>query len=313
MHARRDQPDSSHSTWMPKTVLLCGAGGFIGRHVRQALLSEGHRVISGVSTARPVHAVDAMPMDFSRDTEIAHWLPRLLGVDAVVNTVGVLRDSRSRPMARVHQTTPIALFEACAQAGVRRIIHVSALGIEGNPTRYAQTKLAADERLLALNRAGRLDGVVLRPSIVFGPEGDSARLFMALARSPALLLPGAVLRAKVQPLAVGDLAAAVPRLLREADNLHGMVPCVGPMPLSLAAFIASLRDQLGKPPAWVGALPEVWSRLSARIGDHIPAIPWCSETLALLAQDNVAQGDLFGAVLGRAPLAPTALLKESWA
>jgi nucleoside-diphosphate-sugar epimerase len=72
--------------------------------------------------------------------------------DAVVNTVGVLRDTRARPIDAVHQHTPIALFDACVQAGVRRVVHVSALGIVGSSTRYARTKLAADEHLLGLRQ-----------------------------------------------------------------------------------------------------------------------------------------------------------------
>lgn len=296
------------------TVLLCGASGFIGRHIRKALLSGGHQVICGRSgqsgTASPGEA--GMPMDFSRDVDAATWLPRLAGIDAVVNAVGVLRDARTRPMQAIHQDAPLALFEACAQAGVRRVLHVSALGVDGNPTRYAQTKLAAETHLLGLNAQGRLDAVVLRPSIVFGTGGDSARLFMALARSPALLLPQAVMRARVQPVAVQDLAQAAARLLNEASSVMGMLACVGPTPLTLAAFIASLREQMGLPPARLAVLPDVLTRLSARIGDHIPLVPWCSETLALLAQDNTAPAQLFQAVLGHEPTPASKFLRMAW-
>lgn len=292
-------------------VLVCGTSGFIGSHICQALRQAGHRVHEGRSASRAT-SVGVVPMDFRHDTKAALWLDRLQGIDAVVNAVGVLRDTRERPMRVIHQATPQALFDACAQAGVRRVIHVSALGIDHNPTLYARTKRAADEHLLSLNHQGRLQGVALRPSIVFGPGGDSARLFMSLARSPALLLPRAVIQAKVQPLAVQDLAAAVCRLLDEAAVVQGIVPCVGPAQLTLAAFIACLREQMGKGPAHVAALPDALSRWSARLGDHIPLMPWCSETLALLAQDNVAPPELFRTVLGRPPVPPSALLREAW-
>lgn len=288
-------------------VLLCGASGFIGRHLRSALVDAGHTV---TVAGRHAGASGAIAADFVHDTSASAWVPRLAGMDAVVNAVGVLRDSPQYPMKPIHELTPIALFDACAQAGVQRVIHISALGIEGNPTAYARTKLRADAHLLALNAQGRLRGVVLRPSIVFGAGGDSARLFLMLAHSPALLLPRAVLRAKAQPVAVQDLARAVARLLQEASSVQGVVPCVGPTPLTLAGFIACLREQLGHRPAHVAPLPDVLSRWSARLGDHIPVMPWCSETLALLAQDNVADPALFTGVLGHTPVAPGALLQE---
>jgi uncharacterized protein YbjT (DUF2867 family) len=293
-------------------ILLCGASGFIGQHIMQALTLAGHRVVAGRSKAPVDSDGSSVAVNFNEDTNAAVWLPRLKGIDAVINAVGVLRDSKQRPIQAIHTDTPKALFDACAQAGVRRVIHISALGIEGSQTRYAQTKLAADAHLLSLNEHGQLDGVILRPSIVFGKQGDSSRLFMALSQSPALLMPRPVSQANVQPVAVQDLARAVVRLLNEASDVKGIVPCVGPTALTLSAFIASLRAQQGKSPARVLPLPDSMTRWSARVGDHIPGLPWCSESLAMLAQDNTAPPPLFAAVLGRAPVASTAFLRTSW-
>jgi uncharacterized protein YbjT (DUF2867 family) len=291
-------------------ILLCGSSGFVGQQIMQALRVAGHEVVTTRSpqSRRPGAGVE---VDFNRDTRVDAWLPRLSGIDAVINAVGVLRDTRQRPMRAVHEATPKALFDACAQAGVRRVIHVSALGIEHNPTLYAHTKLAADEHLLQLNAQGQLDGVVLRPSVVFGEGGNSSHLFMTLARSPVLWLPAAVIRARVQPLVVQDLAQAVVQLLGGSASVRGVLPCVGPQALTLADFIACLRQQQGHHAAWTAAMPSSLTRLSVRIGDHIPAMPWCSETLALLAQDNVAPVQSFGAVLGRDPVAPADYLRAA--
>jgi len=293
-------------------ILLCGASGFIGQHIMQALTLAGHRVLAGRSQAPANNDGGSVAVNFNEDTNAAVWLPRLQGIDAVINAVGVLRDSKQRPIQAIHADTPMALLDACAQAGVRRVIHISALGIEGSQTRYAQTKLAADTHLLRLNEQGQLDGVILRPSIVFGKQGDSSRLFMALSQSPVLLMPRPVIQAKVQPLAVQDLAQAVARLLNEAANVKGIVPCVGPEALTLSAFIASLRAQQGKSPARILPLPDIMTMWSARVGDQIPGLPWCSESLAMLAQDNTAPPALFSAVLGRASAASGALLRTSW-
>jgi hypothetical protein len=72
---------------------------------------------------------------------------------------------------------------------VQRVVHISALGIEGESTEYARTKLAAERQLLERSERGDLDGIVLRPSVVYGPDGESSRLFDALARLPRLPIP----------------------------------------------------------------------------------------------------------------------------
>jgi uncharacterized protein YbjT (DUF2867 family) len=298
-------------------ILLCGASGFIGQAIAQALRTAGHRVVGTSSGQQAAGGARSAPgehivVDFNNDTDATTWLPRLAGIDAVLNAVGVLRDTRQRPIKAVHELTPRALFDACAQAGVRRVIQVSALGIVGSDTAYARTKLAADTHLLALAEQGKLDAAVLRPSIVFGKGGASSQLFMGLARSPLLCLPQAVIRARVQPVAVQDLALAIARLLGEQAAFTGVLHGVGPTPLSMADFIASLRAQLGSGKALVVPLPGPLTQLSARIGDLIPAMPWCSETMAMLATDNVAPPQPFATVLGRAPVAPADLVKMAW-
>lgn len=269
-------------------VWLLGASGFVGRQVAQALRGAGHTLVS-----RP-------RVDMARSTVAADWLPYLSGVDAVVNTVGVLRDSRRRPIWPTHASGPQALFDACAQAGVRRVVQVSALGIEGNPTAYARSKRAADEHLLALAGRGALEAVVLRPSIVVGEGGASSGLFRALARLPWLLLPAPVARGLTQPLQVEDLAGAVVASL--SGDHRGVLELAGPEVFTLQTLIAHWREAMGHAAARVALLPEAPSRWSARLGDAVPLTPWCSETLALLAQPNTADVGTLQALLGRAPV-----------
>jgi nucleoside-diphosphate-sugar epimerase len=285
-------------------ILLCGARGFIGHALRSALETAGHTVTG-----------PGLSIDFCRDVTPAVWRPRLRGIDAVVNAVGVLRDTARRPMRSVHVDAPAALFDACAEAGVRRVVHVSALGIDVAQVPYAVTKRAAEHHLLAHTAAGRLDGVALRPSIVFGRGGASSSLFMTLARSPVLWAPKAMISARVQPVSVRDLADAVVRLLTPGGPAHGvtgLLPCVGPAPLTMAAFIVSLRRQGGHGQPWVQAQPDWLTRLSVAIGDRVTALPLCTETMALLAHDNVADPQAFAAVLGRPARPVDTLVQTSW-
>lgn len=281
-------------------ILVCGGSGFIGRHVVNLLALSGHDPVARSRHSMPV-------LDYAKATTPEAWLPHLAGIDAVVNAVGVLRDSASRPIDAMHTLAPVALFDACAAAGVRRVVQISALGVEGSATRYASTKRAADEHLLALTAAGRLQGSVVRPSVVFGAGGASSEMFLAMARLPALLLPRPVQQARVQPVAVRDLAEAVARLATQAGPV-GLTEIGGPLPLPLAALIASLRAQMGRSPARVATLPGWLSRASARAGDWISVSPWCSETLALLASDNVTDPAGLEALLGRPGIAPSRLL-----
>jgi len=286
-------------------VLVCGARGFVGRATCDALRRRGHHVVQAASVAT---GADAIAVDFVRDDDPATWRPRLAGIDAVVNTVGVLRDSPRRPIAAVHEHVPRALFEACATAGVRRVVQVSALGIADSSTAYARTKLAAEAALLAQVGAGRLDAVVVRPSIVFGRAGASSRLFLGLARLPALVLPHAVRATRIQPVAVDELAESLARLVEAAPDESPLLAAVGPAALTLGEFVASLRAQAGRAPARVGTLPGALARWSARAGDALPLSPWCSATLALLATDNVADPAPFERALGRRATRYDALL-----
>ena len=293
-------------------ILLTGSTGFIGQTLRQALEHAGHQVHGGVSPHRAPAAPGQVPMDFARDTTPEVWLPRLQGIDAVVNAVGVLRDSPARPIDAVHQHTPCALFEACARAGVRRVVQISALGIEGSATRYARTKLAAEACLRSLADAGKLDPVILRPSVVFGKGGDSSALFMNLARLPVALFPGPMLTARVQPVSVHDLAAAIVALLGPAMATQGLIECPGPEALTMGDFVASLRQQQGHGPARVLRLPDALTQLSARMGDAVPSVPWCTETLSMLGSDNVGNPAVFEQLLGRKGVHYSQLVATAW-
>lgn len=288
-------------------ILVCGDTGFIGGHISRQLRAAGHQV-SGLKSAPA--------LDFTRALDPADWQARLAGINAVVNAVGILKDSARRPMAAIHTQAPLALFEACALAGIRRVVQISALGVDQMDTAYARTKRAADEGLLALAADGRLDAAILRPSVVYGPGGEGSTMFMRLARLPLLVMPGIALHSRLQPVAVTDIAAAVLNLLSgEARDRTGMFAAVGPRQLSLGDFIQSLRAQLGHGPARQIGLPDCWSIAMARAGDWLPPSPFTSDTLAMLRVPNVADPAAtaaFAGLLGRPAVAPDEMVARVW-
>ena len=234
-------------------VLLLGASGFLGRHIAAALIEGGHAVIRAARRPPPRTSSPSerwIALDLMDERSPAEWSKLLAGVDATINGIGILRETRVQTFERIHVQGPQALFAACAAAGVR-VIQISALGADAcSPIAYLRSKGAADAHLLRTVERG----VVVRPSLVFGVGGASARLFTRLAALPILPLPhqGAQL---VQPIHVEDLAALI-RTIAECDApAQRIVSAVGPRPLTLKELLATLRAQMGLPPAWTIANP----------------------------------------------------------
>lgn len=145
-------------------VLVTGAYGFIGAHIVAALVAAGHDVVCAVRGARVdtrFPGVRVIACDMARDLRSEDWLPRLAGVEAVVNCAGILRERGADTYAAVHEQAPLALFRACVDAGVRRVIQISALGDAGDGE-FIASKHRCDAALATLE----LDWLVLRPSLV---------------------------------------------------------------------------------------------------------------------------------------------------
>lgn len=277
-------------------ILVCGASGFVGRHLTATLRAAGLTVLRGVR--HPAGAGD-IGMDFHTDTGVNLWLPRLAGIGGVINAVGVLRDSRDQPMQKLHADTPRAIFSAAAQAGVQRVIHISALGVDsGTPVAYFNTKLLAEQALRNLPPSVRT--LCLRPSVIYGEDGDSARMFRRLARSPVHALPMGG-RQGLQPVHIADICVAITRWLMDDEAVSQMVSAVGSEATDMRGMLDSYRQQMGLRAAWHLDVPEFLLKPIARLGDYIPASPLCSDTLAMLAGDNTTDVKAFAELLGYAP------------
>lgn len=238
-------------------------------------------------------------MDFRTDTLKATWLPRLEGISVVINAVGVLRNSVEKPMKQLHTESPAALFAACAESGVERIVQLSALGVDtGIDTPYFTTRQAADDCLHRLpNRIRRL---VLRPSLIYGHDGTSARMFRLLARLPIHVLPMGG-QQRLQPVHIDDIGQAVKSWLSDQHAKNLTIAAVGKEPTTLRGMLDSYRQQMQRPPAIHLATPEILMKIAAHAGDFIPASPLCSDTLTMLSAGNAADNTDFTSLLGRSP------------
>ena len=267
-------------------ILVLGARGFIGARVAAALEGHGHRVVRG---GRPA-------MDLARDHDPAAWLPRLDGIDLVVNAAGLIAERAGQTFEAVHVRGPVALFEACARRGVG-VIQVSALGAdEGAVTAFQVSKRRADEALLTLP----IPFAVLQPSLVYGEGGASARLFAMLAALPVIPLPGRGTQ-QVQPVHVDDLAEAVVRLAESAELPRARVAVVGPCGLTLRGFLEDLRRALRAGPPRLLRVPMPLVRLAARTGLGLLD----RDTLSMLERGNAGDPARLAAILGRQPRPPS--------
>lgn len=269
-------------------ILLTGANGFIGRYLSAALVTAGHSVTQAVR--RPAEADWSLPMrksiavDFNQDLRPQDWLPRLTGIDAVVNCAGILQARLGQSIEAIHSTAPKALFAACQNAGVKRVIQISAISAEPNAgTAYATTKHDADEFLTSTD----LDWVILRPSLVYasGAFGGTA-LFRALAACPFMIPMVGDGAQRFQPIHIDDLTATVIHILQQPAPHRLAIEPVGPEMLTLRQILLDLRRWLGFSPAPVLEVSMPIVRWCARVGD------WIGGTVNTTALRQLAFGNI---------------------
>ncbi len=269
-------------------ILITGASGFIGTHLTRALLDQGHRVTGAVRNPdgfrRRFPGTQAIPIDFTRAIHADDWMHGLQDVDAVINTVGIIRESGRQRFQALHEQAPIALFQACEITGVRRVIQISALGADKTAlSQYHLTKRTADDYLAGSS----LNWTVLRPSIVYGPGARSMALFKALAALPVTPLVSRGEQA-IQPIHVADLTAAVAQCLTAEGPVGVRVDLVGPEPVSFRDLVRQLRQWLGLGPLRTLALPYRLSLCAAKLGGFLGSAPVTPETIAMLQRGNTA-------------------------
>ncbi|MDD3447035.1 MAG: NAD(P)H-binding protein [Zavarzinia sp.] len=293
-------------------VLVLGGNGFIGGHVVAALLKRGMRVRVAMrhppDNPLPDERLTWLRVDLARDTEAMVWLPRLAGIDAVVNCAGILQQRAGQPIDAVHHRGPAALFQACERAGVRRVVHISAISARPDAaTAYAESKCVGDAALAATG----LDWVILKPSLVHGAGGyGGTALMRALALFPFVMPLVGDGTAAFNPIHAEDLAEDIADLVESPRVSRRVLEPMGPERVSLAEILRGLRQWLGGKPAPFLRLPLPLVRIACRIADRFGG-PISTTALAQLLAGNDGDPAPYAAAIGRSPRAFRASLAET--
>ena len=288
-------------------ILVLGGTGFLGRDVCEKLVerSGGAEGPITVPSRHPSRAGDLLTLptvevdgaDLYDDAQLARLVA---GRDAVINLVGILHGSEAE-FQRVHAELPARLARACAKAGVRRVVHVSALGAAaGAASRYLRSKAAGEVAL----RSADLDLTVLRPSVMFGEHDHFINRFAMLERIFPML-PLACAEARFQPVWVEDVAEAIVRSLDEHWTIGQTIECAGPEEATLKQLVQMAGRWSGHQRAVI-SLPDALARLQAAMLELLPGEPLMSrDNLDSMKVPNVAGGKLPG--LARLGITPTAI------
>ncbi|MEO5691823.1 MAG: complex I NDUFA9 subunit family protein [Usitatibacter sp.] len=290
-----------------RNTCIVGGSGFVGAAVAAQLAGRGIKVRVLTRRRPPAMALAVLPTVELMVTNPHHTatLARAFeGMDAVVNLVGILHETGRQSFRGCHVELPTRVAEACRSAGVRHLVHMSALGAsESGPSEYLRTK--AQGEAAVKDDAGILPVTIFRPSVMFGEDDRFLNMFATLLRLfPLIPLGGA--HARFQPVWVNDVARCISECLGESRHFGKVYSLCGPKAYTLEELVRFVGATIGKPRR-VWALPGALASLQAFALEHLPGKLMTRDNLRSMSLDNTCPGP-FPAVFGFQPSALEAIV-----
>ena len=266
-------------------ILLTGATGFVGGHILKRLMDQQKKVrciarsISNVQKLES-YGVEVHPGDV---TDIASLNGACKGIETVIHLVGIIRESKGITFENAHYEGTVNILKESKNSGVKRFIHMSALGTRANAvSRYHKTKWQAEE---AVRNSG-IDYVIFRPSIICGPEDEFVNMFAGMMRKcPVIPVIGSG-NHKMQPISVEDVTTSFATAVDSNKALGNLYELGGPQALTFNEILKIIADVLGKKILLLHIPTGIFKPVAWLMERALPTPPVTREQLIMLNEDN---------------------------
>ncbi|MBI4636776.1 MAG: complex I NDUFA9 subunit family protein [Candidatus Rokubacteria bacterium] len=285
-------------------VFVTGATGFVGRAVVHALRADGYivRCLVRRGSERDLHGLGAIER-VEGDVLIRRGLAEdIAGCEAVIHLVGIIREHLALGITfeNVHTRGTLNVLEAAVEAGVRRYLHMSALGTRGDArSRYHRTKWAAEEAI----RASSLSWTIFRPSVIYGRgDGFVSMLARMVRRLPVVPVIGDGSQ-RLQPVAVEQVAEGFSRALALPGTVKQAYEVGGPDAVALGDLLDLIGEIVGRRRVLKLHVPLGLVRRTTRVLHPLPYFPLTPDQLLMLEEENTCDPTPFFSAFGMTPTA----------
>jgi NADH dehydrogenase len=272
-----------------KVACIFGASGFIGRHLIRRLTKKDFRIVA--ATRSPYLHGYLKPLgnpgqiDLEKVNLFDEERLRILvkSSDIVINLVGILYETKKQKFEDIHAKFPDLLSKLCSELNIKKLVHISALGInEIVSSQYMQSKLKGEKNII--NNFNR--SVILRPSVIFGPEDKFFNQFASIAEFfPVLPLVGGGLT-YFQPIYVGDIAKSIVAVLEKEEINNNIFELGGPQIFTFKELMKILLKEINKK-RFLVPIPFLFAKFQAKILQLLPKPLLTTDQVEMLKYDNI--------------------------
>ena len=276
-----------------KIIGIFGSGGFLGKHLMRQLTKSGYRI--KVATRNPYlrgylkpqgnpGQIELFKVNIFSPDNVKNFLKNC---DLIINLVGILYETRKQKFYQIHSEFPYLLCNLCNELGIRNLVHISALGVkENNASLYMQSKLQGEKNIQDTFKPS----VILRPSVVFGPEDKFFNTFASIAQfSPFLPLIGGG-KTKFAPIYVGDVAKAIVKVLELNNSEPKIYELGGPENYSFKELMEILLTEIRKRRFFI-SIPFNIAKFQSYFLQIIPNPLLTPDQVEMLKYNNIISGD----------------------
>ena len=286
-----------------RRIFVTGATGFVGRAVIPALRAHGYAVRCLVRRGseldlRGLEAIERVEGDVLSPAALES---DMAGCDTVVHLVGIIREEPATlsTFERIHTQGTINVLEAAAATGVRRYLHMSALGVRrGAQARYHRSKWAAEEAV----RASPIPWTIFRPSIIYGRSDQFVNMLAAMIRRYPMVPVIGSGQQRLQPVPVEQVAEAFARAVELETTVKQTYEVGGANAVTMVQLVDLIGAALGRPRVRKAHVPIGLVRPVTRLMHHLPGFPLTPDQLVMLEEDNVCDPQPFHSAFGLPPV-----------